>query len=111
MRPFPASHPGTTGARGLPEGRAPAGGARYPYAMHRALVVVALALVPACRNRTPAPERSAPPTRLNVSATGFTPEVHINPQDGGALDMQVGGARVQLPDENAQARQAEREAQ
>ena len=77
---------------------------RYPLAL-------LLALLPACRNRTPVLERTAVGTSLNVSATGATPEIHINPQDGGALNVQVGAARVQLPDESARAQQVEREAQ
>ena len=77
--------------------------------MHRTLALL-LALLPACRDRAP-PQRTTVGTSLNVSATGMTPEIHINPQDGGALNMQVGGARVQLPGENERAQQVEREAQ
>jgi hypothetical protein len=79
-----------------------------------AWMVMAL-MVAACgdRNRASRPLSTTQGSRLNVGTTALTPQVHINPQgDAGAVNMQIGNVRVQLPAEAQRGeQQAEREAQ
>lgn len=69
--------------------------------------LIALVLL-GCGNRArPAPERTSPPSSLNLGATAATPEVHINPSgDAGALQIQIGNVNARLPGEDERARQA-----
>jgi len=75
-----------------------------------ALAAALLALA-ACGGRRREPERTTQGTSLNLNATAMTPQVHINPQDGGATQLQIGNAQVRLPGEAERGRAAERATQ
>lgn len=61
-------------------------------------MVLAGVMAAACGGRSRAvPERTEQGSRLNVGATAATPEIHINPQDGGGVQLQIGAARAALP--------------
>lgn len=75
-----------------------------------AVALAALALAAGCEKKQPPQATSTTQgTRLNVGATAMTPEIHINPQDGGATNLQIGNVQVQLPGEGDRGAQADRE--
>ena len=81
---------------------------RFPTASVGALV--ALVVTAGCEKKQPPQATSTTQgTRLNVGATAMTPEIHINPQDGGATNLQIGNVQVQLPGEGDRGAQADRE--
>jgi hypothetical protein len=71
--------------------------------MRSPMLFVVVVLTCACgdRNRAPAHEVRTQGTSLNLNGTALSPTVHINPQDGGGTNIQIGAARVNLPGENA----------
>lgn len=78
--------------------------------MKLSAILVALLALAACGGRRE-PERTHQGTRLDLHATTMTPQVHITPRDGGATEIQVGNARVQLPGEAERNHELERATQ
>lgn len=80
--------------------------------MKRTVIVWVVFVLSACGKTTPPPPGTTTQgTSLNVGATAMTPQVHINPQDGGATSIQIGNVQAQLPTEAQRGEtQADREA-